>query len=179
MSNVTDLSGETLAPEVISDEKPNDVEVASEGVFAKNEISFSGLKLRRYSEIDRKVKINPKGTFTIPKELAEEFGITKSKNNVVISLTEDMSKIVLFTSDKKEPYSFVASFRAFGPNKTEVCQIKVNSLADEFSKKFTEIATFNTRTIEENGIKGLLIDLSTNLKENKNKQNDTKIQEIR
>ena len=160
MSNVTDLSGETLAPEVISDEKPNDVEVASEGVFAKNEISFAGLKLRRYSEIDRKVKINPKGTFTIPKELAAEFGITKTGCNVVISFTDDKSKIVLFISDKKQPYSFVASFRAFGPNKTEVCQIKVNSIADEFPNKFAEIATFNTRTIEENGIKGLVIDLS-------------------
>jgi bifunctional DNA-binding transcriptional regulator/antitoxin component of YhaV-PrlF toxin-antitoxin module len=160
MADVTDLYGETLAPEVVPNEKTDDVEVAPEGVFAKNEIFFAGLKLRRYSEIDRKVKINPKGTFTIPKELAAEFGITKSKNNVVISLTEDMSKIVLFTSDKKEAYSFVASFRAFGPNKTEVCQIKANSIADKFPNKIAKIATFNASIVEENGVKALVIDIS-------------------
>lgn len=160
MADVTELYGETLAPEVVSDERSNDVEAASESVSANTEILFGGLKLRIYSEIDRKVKINPKGTFTIPKELAVEFGITKSKNNVVISLTEDMSKIVLFTSDKKEAYSFVASFRAFGPNKTEVCQIKTNSIADKFPNKIAKIATFNASIIEENGVKALEIVLS-------------------
>jgi hypothetical protein len=71
-----------------------------------------------------------------------------------------MSKIVLFTSDKKEAYSFVASFRAFGPNKTEVCQIKANSIADKFPNKIAKIATFNASIIEENGVKALVIDIS-------------------